>query len=122
MARKTAWKLFFLSPQLILQFTEGRSNAMALLQRKLFILIDPEGVQHFPGGGSNFFRGGGIPNANFYKNPYLVIFQGVRTPIPLWIRTWVTSWLRCKLTRNPRKVTNNFIYSAGGGDTDLQDL
>ena len=88
MVRKTAWKLFFLSPQIILQFTEGRSiylsifagslkfehytrecefgnfykilkmspekqgrhslahahstsNAMVLLQRKLFISIDP---------------------------------------------------------------------------------
>ena len=47
------------------------------------------------GGGSNIYQGGGgttfsrsdqllIP----YRNPYNVIFQGVRTPCsPLWIRT-----------------------------------
>ena len=29
---------------------------MVLLQRKLYLSKDPEGVQHFPGG----------PNANFY--------------------------------------------------------
>ena len=30
------------------------------------------GGQHLPGGvGSNFFQGGGgVPNANFYRNPY----------------------------------------------------
>ena len=32
---------------------------MVLLQRKLYFSKDPEGVQHFPGGGgSNFFPGG----------------------------------------------------------------
>ena len=34
---------------------------MVLLQRKLYLSKDPEGVQHFPGG-SNFFQGD--PNAN----------------------------------------------------------
>ena len=45
---------------------------MVLLQRKLYFSKDPEGVQHFPGWGSNFFQrgGGGGPNANFYRNPY----------------------------------------------------
>ena len=37
---------------------------MVLLQRKLYFSKDPEGVQLFPG------RGGGNPNANFYRNPY----------------------------------------------------
>ena len=41
--------------------------------------------------GSNFFaRGGGGPNASFYRNPYNVIFQGGDPdpiPPPLWIRT-----------------------------------
>ena len=34
---------------------------MVLLQRKLYFSTDPEGVQHFPGGGggSYFFPGGG---------------------------------------------------------------
>ena len=46
---------------------------MVLLQRKLYFSKDPEGVQHFPGGGGGptFFQGGGRgPNANFYRNPY----------------------------------------------------
>ena len=30
---------------------------MVLLQRKLNFSKDPEGIQHFPGGGSNFFQG-----------------------------------------------------------------
>ena len=44
---------------------------MVLLQRKLYFSKDPEGVEHFPGGGgggSNFFQGG--PNANFYRNSF----------------------------------------------------
>ena len=32
---------------------------MVLLQIKLFFSKDPEGVQQFSGGGSNFFQGGG---------------------------------------------------------------
>ena len=38
---------------------------MVLLQINLYFSKDPEGVQHFLGGG-----GGGGPNANFYRNPY----------------------------------------------------
>ena len=34
---------------------------MVLLQRTQYFSKDPEGVQHFQGGG---------PNANFYRNPY----------------------------------------------------
>ena len=41
---------------------------MVLLQSKLYFSKEPEGVQHFPGGGSNCFQGG--PNTNFYSNPY----------------------------------------------------
>ena len=39
----------------------------------------------FQGGGSNFFQGGGGPNANFYRNPYnynLWFSRGVWTPYP----------------------------------------
>ena len=45
-------------------FTVYIGGPMVLLQRKLYFSKDPEGVQHFPGGGSNIFRGGGGgPNA-----------------------------------------------------------
>ena len=33
---------------------------MVLLQRKLYFFKDPEGVQHFPGGGGLFQGGGGV--------------------------------------------------------------
>ena len=46
----------------------------------------------FQGGGVvQLYLGGGGPNANFYRNPYmyLVFSRGVSgPPIPLWIRTW----------------------------------
>ena len=44
----------FFSPQLILQKSNGQ------FQRNLSFFKVPEGVQHFPGGGSNFSRGGPI--------------------------------------------------------------
>ena len=48
---KKALTLFFFSPQLILQKSNG------LFQRKLSCFKVSEGVQHFPGGGgSNFFQ------------------------------------------------------------------
>ena len=45
---------------------------MVLLQRKLYFSMDPEGVQHFPGGGGGgrFFSERGPNAANFYRNPY----------------------------------------------------
>ena len=48
------------------------------------------------GGVSNFFQGGGGPNANFFRNPctYLLFSRGggvSGTPTPLWIRTWAMS-------------------------------
>ena len=56
---KKALTTFFLSPQLIIQKSNG------YFQRKLSFFKVPEGVQHFPGGGgSNFFRRrGGRPIA-----------------------------------------------------------
>ena len=42
---------FFFSPQLILQKSNGQ------FQRNLSFFKVPEGVQHFPGGGSTFFQG-----------------------------------------------------------------
>ena len=44
---------FFFSPQLILQKSSGQ------FQRNLSFFKVPEGVQHLPGWGSNFFQGGG---------------------------------------------------------------
>ena len=69
---------FFISPQLILKFTEG-------VQWFYYI-------ENYPGG-ATFSRGrGGVcgPNDNIYKNPYnLRVSRGSGTPIyPLWIRTW----------------------------------
>ena len=49
----TTFFFFFFSPQLILQKSNGQ------FQRNLSFFKVPEGVQHFPGGGSNFFPGGG---------------------------------------------------------------
>ena len=47
---------------------------MILLLRKLYLYFtkDPEAVHYFPGAGGcpTFSRGGGVPNANFYRNPY----------------------------------------------------
>ena len=61
---------------------------MVLLLRKLYLYFtkDSEAVHYFPGGGCpTFSRGGGGPNANFYRNPYtyLLFSRGsVRTPYP----------------------------------------
>ena len=64
---------------------------MVLLLRKLYLYLtkDPEAVHYFLGGGGGcptFSRGGGGPNANFYRNPYtyLLFSRGgsVWTPYP----------------------------------------
>ena len=61
---------------------------MVLLLRKLYLYFikDPEAVHYFQGGGvSNFFPGGGGPNANFYRNTYMYLSfsrGSVRTPYP----------------------------------------
>ena len=76
-----AW-LFF-SSQLVSQFYRGCpmviSNQTIIFQgfRGGPTFFRGGGVQHIPGGG-------GGQNANFYRNPYNVIFwEEVRTPIPL---------------------------------------
>ena len=58
---------FFLSS---IYFKVYRGGPMVLLQRKLYFSKDPEWAQHFTGGGPTFSRGGGGPNANFYRNTY----------------------------------------------------
>ena len=55
---------FFFSPQLILQKSNGQ------FQRNLSFFKVPEGVQHFPGGGPTFSRGGGVQLLIPYRNPY----------------------------------------------------
>ena len=63
---------------------------MVLLQRKLYFSKDPEGVQHFPGGGgSNFFQGGwGVLMLISIETHITCDFPGESgPPIPLWIRT-----------------------------------
>ena len=50
--KKSSDLFFFLSPQLILQKSNGQ------FQRNLSFFKVPEGVQHFPGE-STFFQGGG---------------------------------------------------------------
>ena len=70
---------FFFSPQLILQKSNGK------FQRNLSIFKVPEGVQHFPEGGSNFFQGGPLLLIPYRTH---ITFQGggggggVRTPCP----------------------------------------
>ena len=53
-ARKQPGQRFYLSSQLILQFTEGVQ--WFYLQRKLYFSKDPEGSNIFQGGGYNFFQ------------------------------------------------------------------
>ena len=62
---------------------------MVLLQRKLYFFKDPEGVQHFPGGGggSNFFPGGGVQMLISIETHHLLFSMGSGPPIPLWIST-----------------------------------
>ena len=51
--RKQSGQLFFKSST---YFTDCRGGPMVLLHRKHYFSKDPEGVQHFTGGGgSNFF-------------------------------------------------------------------
>ena len=63
---------------------------MVLLQKKLYFSKDPEGFQHFPGGGgegSNFFQGGGVQMLISIETHITCDFPGGLDPPPLWIRT-----------------------------------
>ena len=65
---------FSFSLQLILQFTDW--GPVFYYRENYTFSKDPEGVQHFQGGG-------GGPNAYFYKNPYNLWFsRGSGPPIP----------------------------------------
>ena len=57
----------FVSPQLILQFTE-RDNGF--ISEKTILSQGSRGGPTFSRGGPSFSRGGGCPNADFYRNPY----------------------------------------------------
>ena len=75
------------------------------------------GVQHVPfGGGSNFFQGGGGPNANFYRkfNHRTCEFPGgggVRTPYPpLDLRMYVLGAQKKRLTETVLLSTHNICF------------
>ena len=67
---------FFLSPQLILQFTEG---VKWFYYRETILFQGSRGGPTFTRGGVQLFPrgggGGGGPNANFYRNPYNLWFS-----------------------------------------------
>ena len=63
--KKSSWRFFFFSPQLILQESNGQ------FQRILSFFKVPEGVQHIQGGGGpTFSRGWGVQFLIPYRNPY----------------------------------------------------
>ena len=70
------------------------SNGFIAEKTILTLYQGSRGIHYFPGG-VKLFPGGGGPNANFFRNPctYLLFSKsgGVRTPIPLWSRTWAMS-------------------------------
>ena len=73
--------IFFFGPQLILQKSNGQFH------RNLSYFKVPEGVQHFLGGGSNIFQGGGGGGFNclFPIETHITCDfpgWGVRTPCP----------------------------------------
>ena len=95
-ARIQGFLLVLFSPQLILQLTEGVQWFYCCGNYTYTLPRFQRGSIIFQGGGgvSNFFPGGGGPNANFFRNPctYLLFSKGVSgPPISLWIRTWAMS-------------------------------
>ena len=56
------------------------SNGFIAEKTILILYQGSRGVHYFPGGVSNFFKGG--PNANFFRNPYtyLLFSRGVSGP------------------------------------------
>ena len=58
---------FFLFSVLNLFYSFQRPSN-GFITEKTILSKDPEGVQHFPGGGGQLFPRG--PNANFFRNPY----------------------------------------------------
>ena len=70
------------SPHLILQFTEG-SNGFIAEKTILILYQGSRGSQLFSRGGPTFFKGWGVPNANFYRNPYTYLLFSRRCPDPL---------------------------------------
>ena len=75
---------FFISPQLILQKSNGQ------FRRNLSFFKDPQGVQYFPGG-VQLFLGGSNCSFLIETNVICDFPRGVRTPCPLphWIRTCI---------------------------------
>ena len=96
--------LFFFSPQLILQKSNGQ------FQRNLSFLKVPEGVQHFQGGGSNFFQGRGS-NCLFPLETHITCdFPGGPDPLsPPLDPHWQCSAADEAQTRNP-SISNQALY------------
>ena len=65
--QKTVWTFFFLFLVLNLFYSFQRPSN-GFITEKTILSKDPEGVQHFQGGGGQLFPRG--PNANFFRNPY----------------------------------------------------
>ena len=86
--KKSSDVLFFFSPQLILQ----KSNGQFKRNLSFFIFQGSRGGPTFSGGGSNFFQGGPIAYSLLETHIICDFPGGVRTPCPLlWIRTCRTS-------------------------------
>ena len=65
-SRKSLDNVFFLVLNLFYSLQRASNG---FITEKTILSKDPEGVQHFPGGGGfNFFHWG--QNAYFYRNPY----------------------------------------------------
>ena len=97
----------------LILFYSLKRVTMVLLLRKLYLYFtkDQEAVYYIPEGGvSNFFQGGGGPNANIYRNPYTYLLfsrEGVPgPPIPLWIRTWAMPSYRNNIYYSPASSYN----------------
>ena len=72
---------FYLVLILFYSFQRG-SNGFISEKTILILYQGPRGDPLFSRGeGPTFFQGGGGPNANFYRNPYMYLLR-VRTPYP----------------------------------------
>ena len=88
MRRSRNFCQFYLVLSLFYSLKRGSNGFIA--EKTMLILY--KGTRGGGGGGGVQLFPGGVPYAYFYKNTYMyLLFSGgsVRTPIPLWIHTWV---------------------------------
>ena len=80
-----------------------------VISKKSIIIQGFRGSNIFQGGGVQIFPGGGgVPSANFYRNPYNLWFSrgGGPEPLsPLWIRTWLPVNVNFYATNSKLKVS-----------------